>query len=84
MQRLDDSNETNVEVEDTEEDPDDVACFSPSVNDASTECISTTWEGGGEHVDVTDSSFIKILKWDQNQFENYQIMNMLFIQYKVN
>ena len=70
MQRLDDSNETNVEVDDTEEDPDDVACFSPSVNDASTECISTTWDGGGEHVDVTDSSFIKnFVMWSKPIFK---------------
>ena len=62
MQRFEDSNETKVEVEDTEEDPDDVASFSPSLNGTSTECISTPWDGGGEHVEVTDSSCITIFQ----------------------
>ena len=58
MERLEDSKETNVEVEDTEADPDEVAIFSTSVNDPSAGFISRICDGGGEHVDVTDSSYL--------------------------
>ena len=57
MDRFDVSNDTNVEVEDTEADPDEVAIFSTSVNDPSAGFISRICDGGGEHVDVTDSSY---------------------------
>ena len=57
LERLEDSKETNVEVEDTEADPDEVAIFSTSVNDPSAGFISRICDGGGEHVDVTDSSY---------------------------
>ena len=56
MDKVDDSNETNVEVEETEANPDVVVIVPTSVNDPSAAFISI-WDGGGEQVEVTDSSF---------------------------
>ena len=53
---MDRPSETKVEVEETEANPDVVVNFSRSLNDPSAEFISAVCDGGGEHVEVTDSS----------------------------
>ena len=53
---MDSPSETKVEVEETEANPDVVVSFSKSLKDPSAEFISAVCDGGGEHVEVTDSS----------------------------